>query len=57
MNRDHNLGCDWYYKGQPCDLVRPILREGQVAAWVVNTGVGPDIKAEFSDLLYDIKKN
>lgn len=51
-------GANWQYKGQPCEVVGIDfdVESKQVIAIFINTGVGPDIRAEFEDLEYEIRK-
>lgn len=50
-------GCEWQYKGHPCTVVGVDVENNEVIALFINTGVGPDIRAEFEDLTYEVKAN
>lgn len=49
----------WWYKDQPCEVVGLDFDEEkkEVCALFINTGVGPDIRAEFDDMLYEVLEN
>ena len=57
MERGPDLGCDWKYWGTPCRVVNVIIEDGHVVALLINTGVGPDIRAELNELTYEVRRD